>query len=79
MDSVSVDSFYYSWPSDDSFEKYSGDVKQKKDMYGLPDVKVELQKDSATGAVKAFVCTTVGNRCETLQTIALEQPSKKQP
>ncbi len=68
MDSVSVDSFYYSWPNDDSFEKYSGDVKQKKDMYGLPDVKVELQKDSATGAVKAFVCTTVGNRCETLQT-----------
>ena len=67
MDSVSVDSFYYSWPTKSDFEKYSGDVKQKKDVYGLPDVKVELQKDSASGAVKAFVCTTVGNRCETLQ------------
>ncbi len=68
MDSVSVDSFFYSWPSDSLFEKYSGDVKQKKDIYGLPDVNVELQKDSATGAIKAYVCTTVGNRCETLRT-----------
>ncbi|SHG37859.1 hypothetical protein SAMN05720766_101340 [Fibrobacter sp. UWH9] len=70
MDSVSVDSFYYSWPDDESFKKYSGDVKENKngDIFGLPDVSVKLQKDSATGAVKAYVCSTLGNRCDTLKT-----------
>ena len=67
-DSMSVDSFYYSWPSDKSFEKYSGDkIPQGDDIYGYPDVNVPLQTDSATGAVKAYVCT-VGNRCAWLQT-----------
>ena len=69
LDSAEIEKFAYSWPDDDSFKDYSGDVKQKKNVYGLPDVNVELQKDPATGAVKAKVCTSVGNRCETLQTV----------
>lgn len=68
MDSVDVKNFRYSWPDDKSFEDYSGDVKQKGTVYGLPDVDVELQTESATGMVKAYVCTTVGNRCDTLST-----------
>ncbi len=66
-DSMDVKDFFYSWPSDKSFEKYSGDVKQDGDVYGLPDVKVEIQGDDAKGVVKAFVCS-VGNRCDTLTT-----------
>lgn len=68
MDSAEVEGFSYSWPNDKSFETYGGDVKRKGKVYGLPDVEVELQTDSATGKVKAYVCTTVGNRCDTLTT-----------
>jgi len=69
MDSVSVDTFYYSWPDSSSYKKYSGDVKESSsgDIFGLPDVSVKVQQDSATGAVKAYVCSSVGNRCETLK------------
>ena len=66
-DSMDVKNFYYSWPSDSSLEKYSGDVKQNGDVYGLPDVKVEIQGDDAKGIVKAYVCS-IGNRCDTLTT-----------
>ena len=66
-DSMDVKNFYYSWPSDNSLEKYSGDVKQNGDVYGLPDVKVEIQGDDAKGIVKAYVCS-IGNRCDTLTT-----------
>ena len=52
-DSMKVKNFFYSWPSDESYKEYSGDVKQKKDIYGYPDVEVKLQSDDATGAVKA--------------------------
>ena len=65
-DFMDVEEFFYSWPSDESFEKYSGDVKPDGDMYGLPDVKVEIQGDDAKGAVKAFVCTP--EKCDTLTT-----------
>ena len=50
-DFMDVEEFFYSWPSDESFEKYSGDVKPDGDMYGLPDVKVEIQGDDAKGAL----------------------------
>jgi len=68
MDSVSVDTFYYSWPDSSSYKKYSGDVKENGDIFGLPDVSVKIQKNGATGAVKAYVCSSVGNRCEILKT-----------
>ena len=64
IESADVDTFYYSWPSDDDFKKYGGDVKRKENVFGLPDVNVELQTDSATGAVKAYVCSTVSGHCE---------------
>lgn len=68
-DSMDVKGFYYSWPDDESFKKFSGEEKPNKDrdMYGLPGVDVKLQTDPATGAVKAYVCS-VGNRCDTLKT-----------
>ena len=66
-DSMDVKDFFYSWPSDKSLEKYSGDVKRDGDIFGLPDVKVEIQGDDAKGIVKAYVCS-VGNRCDTLTT-----------
>ena len=68
MDSVDVQKFYYSWPNDKSFETYGGDLKDKGDLFELPDVNVKLQGDSATGALKAYVCSSVGNRCDTLRT-----------
>lgn len=68
MDSVSVKDFLYSWPNDKSFKEHDGDVVHKGDIYGLPGVQVKLQQDSATGAVKAYVCSTLGNRCDTLKT-----------
>ena len=66
-DSMSVDSFFYSWPDDKSFKEFAGDKTCLADVCELPGVKVELQKDSATGAVKARVCS-VGGRCEWQQT-----------
>ena len=66
-DSMDVKTFKYSWPDDKSFETYSGDVKQTGDIYGLPDVEVDLQGADANGVVKAYVCS-VGNRCDTLTT-----------
>ncbi len=65
-DSMKVKNFFYSWPSDESYKEYSGDVKQKKDIYGYPDVEVKLQSDDAKGAVKAYVCYIGG--CDTLKT-----------
>ena len=65
-DSMKVKDFFYSWPSDKSYEEYSGDVKQKKDVYGYPDVEVKLQGKDANGAVKAYVCFIGG--CDTLTT-----------
>ena len=41
-----------------------GDVKRKENVFGLSKVNVELQTDSATGAVKAYVCSTVSGHCE---------------
>ena len=68
MDSVTVKNFDYSWPTDSNFKTYSGSVTNKGNVFGLPDVEVKVQQDSATGALKAFVCTTVGDRCDTLKT-----------
>ena len=67
-ESAQIDTFYYSWPNDDSFKKYGGDVQSNKDksLYELPDVKVDVQKDPATGTVKAYVCSLGG--CAWLQT-----------
>ncbi|PWJ62368.1 hypothetical protein SAMN05720473_11147 [Fibrobacter sp. UWB15] len=66
-DSMSVDSFFYSWPDDKSFKEFAGEKTCLGDVCEYPGVKVELQKDSATGAVKARVCS-VGGRCEWQQT-----------
>ena len=71
MDSVDVKSFYYSWPNDKSFETYSGDVKRNKNQYSLPDV-IEVEKDSATGAVKAYVCNRVSEKCDTLRAALID-------
>lgn len=68
MDSISVEKFFYSWPDKESFKAYVGDVNGRGDVYGLPDVQVDLQQDSASGAVKAYVCSTLGSRCDTLTT-----------
>ena len=67
MDSVDVKEFFYSWPTG-KFKKYAGDEKRVKDQFGLPDVEEILQDDDAQGVLKSYVCTSVGNRCDTLST-----------
>lgn len=70
MDSVSVDSFYYSWPDKGSYKKYDGRElpNDGKNIYGLPDAEVKLQQDSATGALKAYVCSKLTGSCDFLET-----------
>lgn len=70
MDSVTVQKFYYSWPSDSNFVTYGGSEKSldNKHQYSLPDAETSLQPADASGALKAYVCTTVANRCDTLKT-----------
>ena len=68
MDSVEVKTFFYAWPTDKKYKEYGGDVKKTSKGYGLPDVKVEIQSEKASGGVKAYICTSVGNRCDTLST-----------
>ena len=65
-DFMDVEEFYYSWPSDESFEKFDGTVDSNGDIYGLPGVDVKIQGDDAKGAVKAYVCTP--EKCDTLTT-----------
>ncbi len=72
MDSVEVKKFFYAWPTDKKFNEYGGDVKNLGKGFGLPDVDVDLQSEDATGAVKAYVCSSVGNRCDTLKTALLD-------
>lgn len=72
LDSVDVKDFLYSWPSEKSYKEYSGKVKQKKNVYGLPDVDVKLQTESAEGGLKAYVCSSVGDRCDTLKTALVD-------
>ena len=68
IESATVDTFFYSWPSDDDFKKYGGRENQKDNVFEYPDVNVKLQTDSATGAVKAYVCSSISGRCEYMQT-----------
>lgn len=68
MDSSTVKNFYYSWPTESKFKEFSGEEKKFKGGFGLSDVDVSIQGDDASGAVKAYLCTTVGNRCDTLRT-----------
>lgn len=66
----SVENFWYSWPDDSTFKKYSGMVHDNAlgDVYGLPDVSVKLQQDSATGALQAKICSDMNGTCTTLKT-----------
>lgn len=68
MDSVAVKEFFYNWPSGGKFKKYSGDVDSSKYQYGLLDVDEALQDKDASGVLKAYVCSSVGSRCDTLRT-----------
>ena len=68
IESAKVDSFDYSWPSDDDFKRFSGDYNCVGRVCGLSKVPVDLQTDSATGAVKAHVCSTISGACKWLQT-----------
>ncbi|WP_143160203.1 hypothetical protein [Fibrobacter sp. UWEL] len=68
MDSVDVKDFYYNWPTGDKFKKYSGDVDSTEFLFGLPDIDEVLQDKDASGELKAYVCSSVGNRCDTLRT-----------
>lgn len=68
MDSVDVKDFFYNWPSGDKFKKYSGDETRTGDQFGLPDIDEALQDKDASGVLKAYVCSSVGNRCDTLRT-----------
>lgn len=67
MDSASVKNFFYSWPTESKF-KEATEEKKFKGGFGLPGVDVAIQGEDAAGAVKAYLCTSVGNRCDTLRT-----------
>lgn len=71
MNSVSADTFYYSWPTDGKEKSYNGRVPDNKGKpeFVLPDVKTSLQDpEDAEGYVKAVVCTSLGGkRCTTLK------------
>lgn len=67
VETDSVESFFYSWPTDDSFQKYAGREFGGKSVYGLPDIRVSIQKENAAGAVKACIYSSLGERRDTLK------------
>lgn len=68
MDSIDVKTFYYNWPTGGKFEEYAGDVDSSLYQFGLADVKEALQGEDASGELKSYVCSSMGNRCDTLRT-----------
>lgn len=71
MNSVTADTFRYSWPSDGKMKEYGGRVPDNKGKaeFVLPDVKTTLQDpDGAEGSVEAVVCSSLGGkRCSTVK------------